>query len=133
MDFRLPKITKPFLSKIMSLKGGKRLLALLQISENHRAEREFRKIIFNFSVNEYPLIISFATENRMPGLAFRLSAILRNDHGLIYLGGLYPLPNWNIDKAYVKDRTYINQVFNPRAKSSGNARLMQVLPSTAAI
>ena len=80
----------------------KRLLALLQISENHRAEREFRKIISNFSIKEYPLIISFAAKNKMPGLAFRLSAILRNDHGLIYLGGLYPLPNWNIDKAYLK-------------------------------
>ncbi len=139
LDFSLPNISKSFLSKIISLEGGKRLLALLQISENHRAEREFRKIIFNFSIKEYPLIISFATTNKLPGLAFRLSAILRNDHGLIYLGGLYPLPNWNIDAAYVKDKALIYSIsrqesgFNPRAKSSANALgLMQVLPSTAA-
>ncbi len=139
LDFSLPNITNSFLSKIYSLDGGKRLLALLQISQNHRAEREFRKIIVNFSIKEYPKIISFATKNKMPGLAFRLSAILRNDHGLIYLGGLYPLPNWNIDNAYLNDKALIYSIsrqesgFNPRAKSSANALgLMQVLPSTAA-
>ena len=139
LDFSLPKITKTFVSKIKSFKGGKRLLALIQISENHRAEREFRKIISNFSIKEYPKVISFAAANNLPGLAFRISAILRNDHGLIYLGGLYPLPNWNIDKAYVKDKALIYSIsrqesgFNPRAKSSANALgLMQVLPSTAA-
>ena len=33
----------------------------------------------------------------MPGLTFRLAAILRNDHDKILLGGLYPTPSWNLD------------------------------------
>ena len=138
-DFSLPTITNPFKNKLKSSKGGKRVLALLQISENHKAAREFRKIIFDFEIVDYPKIISFATQNKMPGLAFRLAAILRNDHGKIFLGGLYPLPKWNIEQAFVKDKALIYSIsrqesgFNPRAKSYANAMgLMQVLPSTAA-
>ena len=125
--------------KLKSFEGGKRVLGLLQISENHLAEREFRKIIFNFDVKEYPEIISFATKNNMPGFAFRLSAILRNDHKKILLGGLYPVPAWDVKRLEIKDRALIYSIsrqesgFNPRAKSSASALgLMQILPSTAA-
>ena len=137
-DFKLKKISKSFISKLKSFDSGLRILALIQISEHHKASREFRKIIFNFNEKEYPEIISFASEHNMPGFAFRLSAILRNDYNKILLGGLYPVPNWDFSSLEIKDKSLILSIsrqesgFNPRAKSYANALgLMQVLPSTA--
>ena len=137
-DFKLESISKKFILKLKSLKAGKRILALIQISEYHKASREFRKIIFNFNETEYPEIISFASKNNMPGFAFRLSAILRNDHNKILLGGLYPVPDWDFSSLPIKDKSLLFSIsrqesgFNPRAKSYANALgLMQILPSTA--
>ncbi len=137
-DFKLESISKRFISKLKSLKSGRRILALIQVSEYHKASREFRKIIFNFNETEYPEIISFASKYNMPGFAFRLSAILRNDYNKILLGGLYPVPDWNFSSLPIKDKSLLFSIsrqesgFNPRAKSYANALgLMQVLPSTA--
>ena len=137
-DFKLQNISKQFILKLKSLQAGRRILGLLQISEYHKASREFRKIIFNFNEKEYPQIISFASNNNMPGFAFRLSAILRNDYNEILLGGLYPVPDWDVSTLPIKDKSLLFSIsrqesgFNPRAKSYANALgLMQVLPSTA--
>ena len=137
-NFKLVNISKQFILKLKSIKAGKRILALIQISEYHKASREFRKIIFNFNEKEYPEIISFASKNNMPGFAFRLSAILRNDYNQILLGGLYPVPDWDFSSLPIKDKSLLFSIsrqesgFNPRAKSYANALgLMQVLPSTA--
>ena len=137
-DFKLQNISKQFILKLKSLQAGRRILGLLQISEYHKASREFRKIIFNFNEKEYPQIISFASNNNMPGFAFRLSAILRNDYNKILLGGLYPVPDWDFSTLPIKDKSLLFSIsrqesgFNPRAKSYANALgLMQVLPSTA--
>ncbi len=137
-DFKLENISKQFILKLKSFKAGKRILALIQTSEYHKASREFRKIIFNFNEKEYPQIISFASKNNMPGFAFRLSAILRNDFNKILLGGLYPIPDWDFSSLPIKDKSLLFSIsrqesgFNPRAKSYANALgLMQVLPSTA--
>ena len=138
-NFELQKVSKQFIEKLKSFKSGKRILALIQVKEHYKASREFRKIIFKFKPSEYPEIITFASKNNMPGFAFRLSAILRNDHNEILLAGLYPIPNWDLSKFDIKDKSLIFSIsrqesgFNPRAKSYANALgLMQVLPSTAA-
>ena len=97
-------------------------------------ERKMREL-----VSEYDEIVSFASKHNMPGLAFRVSAILRNDHGKILLGGLYPLPKWDTDNLLIKDKALLYSIsrqesgYNPRAKSYANALgVMQILPSTAA-
>ncbi len=137
-DFKLKNISENFITKLKSFPAGKRILALIQVSRYHKASREFRKIIFNFNEKEYPEIISFASKNNMPGFAFRLAAILRNDYNKILLGGLYPVPDWDFSSLEIKDKSLILSIsrqesgFNPRAKSYANALgLMQVLPSTA--
>ena len=38
----------------------------------------------------------------MPGITFRLAAILRNDHNKIYLGGLYPIPHGKLKLLIIK-------------------------------
>jgi soluble lytic murein transglycosylase len=138
-DFSLPKFDNKLINKIKSFKGGLRALALLEIEQFHKAAREFRKIIVKFDAQYYPQLLSFFSKNNMPGLTFRLAAILRNDHGKIFLGGLYPIPSWKMESSDKKDKALIYAIarqesgFNPRAKSSSKAMgVLQIIPSTAA-
>ena len=92
-----------------------------------KQQENLEKLFLNFDIEDYPQLLSFTSENNMPGLTFRLAAILRNDHNRILLGGLYPIPSWEINTIDLKDKAYFmllrdkNQVFNPRAKSSSKA------------
>ena len=138
-NFDLPKYDEKLISKIVKYKGGLRALALIEVEEFHKAAREFRKIIPNFDVKDYPQLLSFTSKNNMPGLTFRLAAILRNDYGKILLGGLYPIPSWKTDISDLKDKALLYAIarqesgFNPRAKSSSKAMgVLQIIPSTAA-
>ena len=138
-DFSLPEFDNNLLNKIKLFKGGLRALALIEVEQFHKAAREFRKIIVKFDIKYYPQLLNFFSKNNMPGLTFRLAAILRNDHNKIYLGGLYPIPSWEIETTDNKDRALIYAIarqesgFNPRAKSSSKAMgVLQIIPSTAA-
>ncbi len=138
-NFDLPEYNEKLINKIVKHKGGVRALALIEVDEFHKAAREFRKIIPKFEVRDYPQLLSFTSKNKMPGLTFRLAAILRNDHNKILLGGLYPVPSWKIDTSDLKDRALLYSIarqesgFNPRAKSSSKAMgVLQIIPSTAA-
>ena len=138
-NFDLPEYNEKLINKIVKHKGGVRALALIEVDEFHKAAREFRKIIPKFEVTDYPQLLSFTSKNNMPGLTFRLAAILRNDHNKILLGGLYPVPSWKINTSDLKDRALLYSIarqesgFNPRAKSSSKAMgVLQIIPSTAA-
>ena len=138
-DFSLPEFDNKLLNKIKSFKGGLRALALIEVEQFHKAAREFRKIIVKFDTKYYPQLLNFFSKNNMPGLTFRMAAILRNDHNKVYLGGLYPIPSWEIETKDNRDRALIYAIarqesgFNPRAKSSSKAMgILQIIPSTAA-
>ena len=138
-NFDLPKYDIDLINKISKHAGGLRAIALIQVGEYHKAARELRKIIPKFDIKDYPKFLSFTSQNNMPGLTFRLAAILRNDHNEILLGGLYPIPSWKMDVFDLKDKALLYAIarqesgFNPRAKSSSKAMgVLQIIPSTAA-
>ena len=138
-NFDLPNYDHDLINKILKHRGGVRALALIEVDEFYKAAREFRKIIPKFDVKDYPQLLSFTSKNNMPGLTFRLAAILRNDHNKILLGGLYPVPSWNIHTSDLKDKALLYAIarqesgFNPRARSSSKAMgILQIIPSTAA-
>lgn len=138
-NFDLPNYDHNLINKIVKHRGGVRALALIEVNEFFKAAREFRKIIPKFDVKDYPQLLSFTSKNNMPGLTFRLAAILRNDHNKIILGGLYPVPSWNTDTSDLKDKALLYAIarqesgFNPRARSSSKAMgVLQIIPSTAA-
>ena len=138
-NFDLPKYDHNLINKILKHRGGVRALALIEVDEFYKAAREFRKIIPKFDVKDYPQLLSFTSKNNMPGLTFRLAAILRNDHNKILLGGLYPVPSWNVHTSDLKDKALLYAIarqesgFNPRARSSSKAMgILQIIPSTAA-
>ena len=81
IDFSLPAITDDFRVWLAAQKGGQRALALLQVGNWTRAARELRYLVEEMPPAFKPDLITFATRNYMPGLAFRLVDLHQRDTG----------------------------------------------------
>ncbi len=137
IDFTLPTISENFIKWMESKSGGHRSMALLQVGNWTEAEREIRYLYEECPKNYKVDMISFAAKYNMPGLAFRLADIYRNETGINFYGALFPLiktrVNFKIDEALVLSIVRKESGFNPLAKSRAKALgLMQLIPSTAA-
>ena len=138
INFELPNISEQFISWLTSQKGGLRALALLQVGEYWHADRELRKLYYITPEKFHLELMSFASKNGMPSIAYRLADIQRAETGIKWYGALYPdliFKNEN----YIKDKALVMSIirqesrFDQRGKSPARAQgLMQILPSTAA-
>ena len=111
----------------MAYDGARRAVALKQVDESFRAEREWRKLFPRLDADLREPLLTLATRYNMPGLAIRMAGILRVTTGRIYHAALYPVPEWSPQDGFEVDRAIVYGLirqesgFDPRARS-GRAR-----------
>lgn len=129
-------------ARLMADPAARRSLALLQVGERDRAERELARLDGGGDPALAAALLALNDAAGFPAYAMRLARSLVPDAGR-WSGehldsALYPIPPWQPERGFQVDRALVYAVmrqesaFHTNAQSRQGARgLMQLLPSTA--
>lgn len=137
-DWTPPPLAKKAVAELANAPGGRRAVTLLQVGEDHLAERELRIVFSSAKPELAQAMLALADRANMPSLAMRLGNMLVKSGSDVYDSTAYPAPTLKSAKGEVIDHELILALvrqesgFNPKAKSHRGARgLMQLMPGTA--
>lgn len=138
LDWSQPGLSEAEEERLLATPPMRRALALTEVSETIRAEKELRKIYRSLDREMERIVLTVAIKSQLPGLSYRLAtrkqALAREN----FPAGLYPVPNWKPKGGFTLDRAIVYGLirqesgFDAGARSGQGARgLMQILPRTA--
>lgn len=136
-DWSVPQLTSEDGKALVRSAAGRRALALAQVGQVKRAERELKGMLNPDDPDNLRLAIGIASLGGMATLAFDLDRRVHNADARMDVAA-YPVPHWRphdgfrIDPALVYALMRQESHFKPGAKSHRGARgLLQLMPATA--
>ncbi len=135
-DWRQPALDADSLARLMQRKAVRRILALAEVGETHRADEEMRLLLGRSEDEDWPALAALAAALKLPASQLALTRLLSDE--AVTAAMRYPLPDWEPEGGFVIDRALLfafmrqESKFRARAVSRvGASGLMQVMPATA--
>ena len=137
-DFDSGTFSSADVRTLLATTSGRRVLALIQLGENQRAEAELRAVAASSDTTLMPAVEALADRANMPALSFQLAAYLSRTDGRNHDRALYPVPRWTPKGGFTVDRALLfammrqESQFKPQVRSPAGAQgVMQLMPATA--
>lgn len=130
--------SNPNFSSLNQNKTFRRAIALQEMRFYNYADLEIRNLYSKINKEKLDSLFYASEKLDLPAVLMRLGSKYYKKDITLYMRGLYPTPDWDINNGYQLDKALLfalirrESAFNLKAKSEKGARgLMQIMPRTA--